>query len=240
MATYNGSRFVTHQLESILAELHRDDEVVVVDDASTDDTAAVVSAIGDPRIRLIRQTPNQGYVRTFENAIESATGDLIFLSDQDDEWIPGRRTLLLNALRKHAVAAGDLVLLPDNAPLRSPLTSRPWRLAPLPGGGSLRNEIRLLMGDAPYYGCAMAFHREAKRWILPFPEFLIESHDLWIATVGNTARELAHVHSPVLRRRLHAANASAPKPRGVRRALQSRWMLLRAWREARRRTRSVS
>jgi hypothetical protein len=85
----------------------------------------------------------------------------------------------------------------------------------------------------------MAFRREARDLILPFPEFLVESHDLWIATVGNTARGLAHVQSPVLRRRLHDANASAPKPRGLRKALQSRWMLLRAWREAARRVRSA-
>ncbi|MDR6141014.1 glycosyltransferase involved in cell wall biosynthesis [Microbacterium foliorum] len=239
MATYNGARFVRHQLESILDGLNPGDEVVVVDDASTDDTADVVAAVGDDRIRLIRSETNRGYVKAFEAAIAEATGEIIFLSDQDDEWVPGRRALLVEALRDRSIAAGDLVLLPDDAPLRSPLTGRPWHLDALPSGGSLANELRLLAGDAPYYGCAMAFRREARDLILPFPEFLVESHDLWIATVGNTARGLAHVQSPVLRRRLHDANASAPKPRGLRKALQSRWMLLRAWREAARRIRSA-
>lgn len=232
MATYNGERFVRHQLESILAELAAQDEVVIVDDASTDGTLDVVSAIVDERIRIIRAETNRGYVRAFEMAIAAATRDIVFLADQDDEWVPGRRAALVSALADRSIAAGDLVLMPDDTPLRSPLTGAPWRLSPLPTGGSLRNELRLLAGDAPYYGCAMAFRREATALILPFPDFLTESHDLWIATVGNTARDLAHVRRPVLRRRLHSANASAPRPRGVGPALRSRWMLVRAWREA--------
>ena len=238
VATYNGSRFVRHQLQSILDELHADDEVVVVDDASTDDTADIVASFDDTRIRLIRAPRNRGYVRTFEAALSAARGDVIFLSDQDDEWVAGRRALLVAALRDRAIAAGDLVLLPDGAPLTSPLTGRPWRLKPLPSGGSVGNELRLLAGNAPYYGCAMAFRADAAPLLLPFPEFLVESHDLWMATVGNTARELAHVRQPVTRRRLHDANASAPRPRGVGAALRSRWMLIRAWREARRRLRT--
>ncbi|WP_334147002.1 glycosyltransferase [Microbacterium sp.] len=239
IAAYNGERFIAQQIRSILDGLHPSDEVVVVDDRSTDRTVDIVAAVDDPRIRLIRQGENRGYVRTFEAAIAAAACDIVFLSDQDDEWTPGRRTLLVDALRESAIVAGDVVLMPDDSPLSSPLTGRTWRLAPLRGGGSLRNEIRLLMGDAPYYGCAMAFRRDATALVLPFPDFLVESHDLWIATVGNSARVLGHVQAPVLRRRLHDTNASSPRPRGVRQALRSRWMLLRAWREAVRRVRAL-
>jgi len=237
MATYNGSEYVTHQLQSILDELEDQDEVVVVDDASTDDTVAVIEALGDSRIRVIRQESNRGYVRTFESALAAAAGDVLLLADQDDEWIPGRRRLLVEAALATGIAAGDLVLLGDDRPLSSPLTGRPWRLGPLHGGGSLRNELRLLAGDAPYYGCAMAVRRDLRDTVLPFPAFLTESHDLWIATVANTSRSMSHVTEPVLRRRLHGGNASAPKPRGVLKALGSRWMLLRAWNEAAKRTR---
>lgn len=240
MATYNGEHYLAEQLKSILDGLHPHDEIVIVDDASTDGTVAVAQSIDDPRIRVIRQTENSGYVRTFEAAISASVGDIVFLSDQDDVWVPGRRDLFIAALTDRSIAAGDLVLLGDDAPLSSPLTGRPWKLSALPGGGSVRNELRLLAGDAPYYGCAMAFRREAVEVLLPFPDFLVESHDLWIATVGNTARSLAHIRQPVLRRRLHESNASAPRPRGVVKALRSRWMLIRAWAEARRRIRRAT
>lgn len=236
MATYNGAAYVEAQLRSILDELDDADEVVVVDDASRDDTVSVVEAIADPRIRIIRQEQNRGYVKTFEHAILAARGDVIFLSDQDDEWVQGRRAALLNGLAHSDVAAGNLVLLGSEQPLRSPLTGRPWLLsARTSPAARLR---RILMGDIPYFGCAMAIRRTFVPTIAPFPGFLIESHDLWIATVANVARTMTHVEAPVVRRRLHDTNASSPRPRDIRRVLAARWMLIRAWREARRRVRA--
>lgn len=237
MATYNGARYVRHQLLSILGELGSDDEVVVVDDASTDDTVAVVEAVGDPRVRVFVQESNGGYVRAFESALERATGDVLLLADQDDEWVPGRRDLLLAAAREAGVAASNLVVLGTGEPLRSPWTGRPWRLRSQTSSHRVRNQLRILAGDAPYFGCAMAIRRDALALVLPFPAFLDESHDLWIATVANSGRMLRHVDEPTVRRRLHDANASSARPRGIRRALRSRVLLLRALAEAGRRLR---
>lgn len=239
MATYNGGRYIEHQLRSILSELAADDEVVIVDDASTDDTLEVIEAVGDPRVRVIAQPANRGYVRTFEAAIRAATGDVLLLADQDDEWIPGRRVLLVDAAMDAGVAASNLVLLGSDEPLRSPLTGRPWRLRASASHQQARNELRILAGAAPYFGCAMAVRRDMLGGLLPFPAFLTESHDLWIATAANAAGRLRHVEQPTVRRRIHGANASSEKPRGLRPAIESRWMLLRAWREARRRRASL-
>ena len=84
MATYKGAAFVREQIASILAELGPDDELVVVDDASPDETAAIVEGIDDPRIRLVRSPVNRGYVRSFEEAIRLSRGEYVFLSDQDE------------------------------------------------------------------------------------------------------------------------------------------------------------
>ena len=235
MATYNGSSHVEHQLRSILAELAPADEVVVVDDASTDDTVAIIQAVGDDRVRIIRQDVNRGYVRTFEAALLAARGDVLLLSDQDDEWVPGRRALLVAAARSAGVAASNLELLETGAPLPSPLTGRPWRLRAATSGQRVRNELRILTGAAPYFGCAIAVRRDMLAVITPFPAFLTESHDLWIATVANATDRMSHVEAATVRRRIHEANASSSRPRGVRAAIGSRWMLVRAWAEALRR-----
>lgn len=238
IATYNGAEHVRAQIESVLEQLHDGDEVVVVDDASTDDTVAIVEQMGDPRIRLSARACNRGYVRTFEEAIGLTTGDVVMLSDQDDLWVEGRVDRLLSALEHTEVVASDVVLLGDDAPLLSPFRRRPWRLDPSTSDHRRRNVLRMLAGLMPYYGCAMAVRRSALDLVLPVPPWLEESHDLWIATIGNVSGQMTHLGSPTVRRRLHEANASASRPRGLGAALASRWLQVRMWKEARRRART--
>ena len=90
MATYNGAQFINEQIRSILPQLGDHDELVIVDDASSDNTVELVGAFADSRIVLARNEVNRGYVRTFERALALARGEVILLSDQDDEWFPGR------------------------------------------------------------------------------------------------------------------------------------------------------
>lgn len=238
MATYNGARYLPEQVTSILAELHPDDELVVVDDASTDDSVAVMEGIGDPRMRIVRAERNSGYVRTFERAIALATGDVVLLSDQDDVWPVGRRDVLVAAALASGAAASNLRLLDSGEPLRSPLNGRPWLLRADFDHRRIRNELAILAGDAPYFGCAMALRRDVLPLVLPFPEYLTESHDLWIATATNAAGVLSHVEQTTVLRRVHDDNASTSRPRGVVQALGSRLLLLRLWFLARRRIRS--
>jgi glycosyltransferase involved in cell wall biosynthesis len=84
VATYQGERFVAAQLQSILTQLSDGDEVIIVDDHSMDTTCERIVALGDSRIRLIRHDANRGVAESFEEAISQASGDVIFLSDQDD------------------------------------------------------------------------------------------------------------------------------------------------------------
>src|SRR5688500_584329 len=87
LCTYNGARFITEQLESICKQTMQPDEIVVCDDASTDNTLACVQNVRDkfPGIswKIIRNDQNLGYVKNFEQAISLASGDIIFLSAQD-------------------------------------------------------------------------------------------------------------------------------------------------------------
>lgn len=235
MATYNGEAYLREQVDSILAELEPQDEVIIVDDASTDGTAALLAAIEDQRVRVFLREHNRGYVRTFEEAISRATGDVLMLADQDDVWIPGRRDLFLQALEHGAVAASNLVLLGTDAPLPPPVPGISWRLSASQSSHVVRNELRILAGIAPYFGCAMALRRDVVDRILPFPGFLTESHDLWIATFANTHRTMQHIDQPTIRRRIHEDNASPSRPRGIGAVLRARWMLVRAWIAAARR-----
>lgn len=228
MATFNGAAYVREQLASILTELAPGDEVIVVDDASSDDTVEVIRSLDDPRIALHARDENRGYVRTFEEALGRATGDVVMLADQDDVWVPGRRAAMIAALADKSVVASDLVLLGSEAPLPSPVRRRPWRLHG-DGGDRIGNELRILAGIAPYFGCAMALRRGFVDRVTPFPAYLTESHDLWIATVANRQRELRHLATATVHRRLHESNTSPSRPRGPLQVVRARVMLVRAW-----------
>ncbi len=228
MAAYNGARFIEEQLASILDQLGPYDEVVVVDDASTDDTADVVAAVDDPRVRLVRAPQNRGYVRTFEAALREARGHYVFLSDQDDVWRPGRVDAMRTSLDESLVVATNLSTLGGGDALVGPFGQPDWRLHAADSSRPLRNVLGILAGNRPYYGCAMAVRREALDLVLPFPSWLNESHDLWIALAGNLSRSMRHLELRSLERRLHGDNQTPNRPRGPLMVLRSRLMLLRA------------
>ncbi|MDR1569166.1 MAG: glycosyltransferase [Oscillospiraceae bacterium] len=94
MAAYNGTRFILEQLQSIADQTRAPDEVIVIDDASTDDTREIVAAfIQTNRLahwRLICNSQNQGWRKTFKQGFEEARGEFIFPCDQDDIWMPDK------------------------------------------------------------------------------------------------------------------------------------------------------
>ena len=86
--TYNRARVLRRGVESVLAQTYQDFEVIVVDDASSDDTQDVLLKITDPRLRLIRHETNRGATAARNSGIEVATGVFVAFQDSDDEWLP--------------------------------------------------------------------------------------------------------------------------------------------------------
>ncbi|MFB2581149.1 glycosyltransferase [Herbiconiux sp. P15] len=235
MATYKGSAFVAEQIESIVAQLGPDDELVIVDDCSPDDTVAVVvqtiARLGESRVTLTITDSNVGYVRAFEAAIKRSRGRYVFLSDQDDVWSPGRHERMIEGLRTSLVVAGNHSVLGRNG-------ARLWYppLKPRMDGTPLRNLVAVLIGYRPYFGCAMGFRREAiDGGILPMPTYLHESHDVWIAITGNVRQSITHLADVVVERRLHDSNQTPLGIRSLGTILGARLMFVRLIAEAVRR-----
>ena len=85
--TFNDELFIKDTIESILSQTHKNVEVIVVDDCSTDNTLNIINSFNDSRIKLIRNTTNQGAAYSRNLAISKASGDYIAFLDGDDLWM---------------------------------------------------------------------------------------------------------------------------------------------------------
>lgn len=236
MAAYNGSRHIAEQIESILAELMAEDELIIVNDCSTDETAAIVRGIKDSRIRLINAELNAGYVRTFEKALSEARGEYVFLSDQDDVWIPGRVELMIGALH------GKRMVVSNCQHVGGALGRfHELRLRAKDSSHTIRNIIGILVGYRLHWGCAMAFRRTMLvNQILPFPSYMRESHDQWIAMVGITDRSIQYMEEDTVLHRLHGENLTPAGIRGITKILRARAVFFRNFFAAARRAHAAA
>lgn len=227
MATYNGARFIKEQMESILTQLSDDDEVVVVDDCSSDNTIEIINGLGDKRISIYSNDTNRGHVFSFGRAISLSNKDIIFMSDQDDIWIKGRVAYMLGAFKTDEnvwlVSSNSAFIDTNGNSINHFKVDGVWKAN---SKKYIKNIFDIIIGKTNYFGCAMAFRKELKPYIIPIPSY-VESHDLWIALAANLYRRNLHIDEPTLQRRIHGSNASViSRPLTVK--LMARWIFFRS------------
>lgn len=200
MATYNGEKYIKAQINSILEQLNEDDELIISDDLSTDNTIKYIEEINDKRIKLFFHEENHGYTRNFENALKHANGDYIFLSDQDDEWAENKVAITLEELKKYNFVVSDCVTINEKNEIIDESRFKTFSIKK----GFIRNMIKIR-----YLGCCMAFDRKVLNAVLPFPknEKLVE-HDAWIALVSERYFNVKLINIPLIRYRRHGNNVS--------------------------------
>lgn len=207
MAAYNGGVFVDGQLRSILSQLGPRDELIVVDDGSKDDTPSRIEQAGDARIRLLRHLRNAGVVATFEDALRSATGQILFLCDDDDLWAPAKVRRFMDEFgnRRDVEIVTSRVRMIDESdrPIPDSRINRGGRFLP----GFWRN---LIMNH--YQGSAMAIRASLLGRVLPFPARRSFLHDAWIGTRNDLlGGKTVFINEDLLFYRRHVNNASRTK-----------------------------
>ena len=219
MAAYCGERYIGEQIRSILSELRPGDELLVSDDAPGAETERIVRAIAqeDARVRYLHGE-GKGVVRNFERVLTAATGDVLFLSDQDDVWLPGKVEAVLREIENGACAVVHDARVVDEtlqtiAPSFFALRgSRP---------GFLHNFLR-----NGYMGCCMALTRPVLERALPFPPDL-PMHDQWLGLTAERFGRVCFLPQPYLLYRQHGGNVTGGKTT-LSQKLRWRWSLLRA------------
>lgn len=175
IAIYNGEKYIREQLESILPQLSPQDEVIVSDDGSTDDTVNIIQALGDKRIRIIKGPRLHSPTFNFEYAIKEAKGDYLFLADQDDVWRGDKVSTCLKWLQTYDCVISDAEVTAEDLSVISPSLYQML--------GIKKGRIYNTLCKNGYTGCCMAFNRKVKDAALPFPKD-IAMHDIWIGNIA--------------------------------------------------------
>lgn len=117
LASYNGEKYIKEQLLSILPQLSEKDEVIISDDNSSDNTLGIVRGFDDKRIKIYINEGSHGVVSNFENAIKHASGDYIFLSDQDDIWLSNKKEKCLSCLQEYDFISHNAFIVDEHGVL---------------------------------------------------------------------------------------------------------------------------
>jgi len=206
MSVYNGERFLGEQLESVARQTRVPDEVVIVDDCSSDKTAEVVASFMDRLpIRYYLNETNLGFKKGFRKAIGLCEGDLIFLCDQDDVWVETKIEQMAQAMvanqNIHLLCCNYECLLQEGAsPMVLPDSERnDGKILPI------RKSLNLLDGYRP--GCCFCFDRYLRdRYLQIEDDEVYHDFALWLLAL---VKDSAYVcHRQLIKWRRHAANAS--------------------------------
>ena len=222
IATYNGAGVILTQLQSILPQLSPQDEIVISDDGSKDDTVQQVQSLGDARIRIVQGPCKGSPIPNFENALSMAKGDYIFLSDQDDQWLPGKVDAVMQKLQVgYACVLTDCSVTDENLCVTHPSF---FALNKTHEG----KYYNLLVKNG-YVGGCMAMRRDLVQRCLPFPHDL-PMHDMWIGNVAAFYYKIAFLHQPYSYFRRTGNNASTSGGRSTNsfiKKLGIRWKIIK-------------
>lgn len=200
MATYNGSKYLHEQLESFISQTRLPDELIVCDDGSDDGTIEILEEyrLKVPfAMHIYRNETNLGYIKNFEKAMMLSTGDVIFLSDQDDVWFNKKIETVIGVFHE----CDDLmVVINDQEITDANLNSS--------GLTTFSNTRALgLKDDWVCSGCSTALRHEFINFLVPFPADLIP-HDNWIHLASTSLGSRRALPCALQYYRRHGGNVS--------------------------------
>lgn len=199
MASYNGEKYIGKQIESILSQLSDNDELIVSDDGSIDQTLQIISHFNDKRIKILKNN-SHCYTKNFENALNHAKGEYIFLSDQDDIWRYDKVKVAVEYLQKYDFIISNARIVDSES--RVMHKSRNDML-PVKNG-FINNLIK-----TRYLGCCMVFKKQVRDSVIPFPSNRnLCSHDAWIAMVSELMFKTRVCEECLIDYRRHESNVS--------------------------------
>ena len=208
MATFNGGRYLREQLDSILNQLTLEDELIISDDGSTDETCQIIKEYTqlDNRIKFV-EGPRKGVIANFNHAIQQSKGDIIFLADQDDVWLPEKIEKSMKTLKEKNVdlVFGDLEVVDEKMNTIYPSFDDFMLLNRKINKYIDSYKVNYLYNCVT--GCTILSKKDFIKDILPIPnDSKYVPHDYWMALMIALKGKLAYMPEKYIKYRQHGNN----------------------------------
>lgn len=211
LCTYNGQDYLSEQWKSLLAQDQLPDEVIICDDQSTDNTWVLLQELAAQapfEVRLVKNPVQLGYNKNFEKALSLCTGDLIFICDQDDYWLPAKiRTLTdyMQANPETQVAFNNARVVDEELKDLHKFFWKQVRFDELAKARWKAGEaMNVMLEGNRMMGCATVIRRSFLATLLPIPASVPGYiYDGWLALVAAACNVIDFIDQPLQFYRIH-------------------------------------
>lgn len=234
LCTYNGEKFLKEQLDSILNQTVKVDEIVVCDDGSTDATVSILNSYKEafPFVfRIYQNEKNLRSVKNFEKAISLCENEIIFLSDQDDFWLPEKVEKITPLFRNRKIEAvfSNAFIIDDKG-----LNINSHTVWDVPQLTKKANEKFDLFETLAYIGniitgATLVVRKEFCTSSMPFPEISGFHHDEWLGLISAKSNKLFFLDEKLIKYRVHTTqqvgSIAYEKSEAGKRKLEKRFLI---------------
>jgi glycosyltransferase involved in cell wall biosynthesis len=215
---YNGSQYLRTQLDSILAQTHKVDEIIICDDSSYDNTQKILEEYKNKLPNLFfnnYNTENIGPTKNIEKAIRACTGELILLADQDDYWEPNKVHTVVKWFEQNPTMNGVFTngsLMNSKGELDNKYSL--WDIMSFPyktikSKTELNSNLKLYINtvENAVTGATLAIRNNLAFLKQPFPVIKNLVHDRWLAINLAENNSLGILEEKLIRYRIHSEQA---------------------------------
>ena len=213
LATYNGEKYLSEQIESILNQTYKDFRLLISDDCSTDKTRDIIKkyASEDKRIEIFLQENNLGVVGNFEFLLNKVKNEYFMFSDQDDIWDLEK---IEKSIKKIEDTSADLVYtdleVVDSS--KNTIYKSYWKLKNIYQKIKKYNNFESLYLNNFVTGCTILSKKEIISKVLPLPkDSKYVLHDYWIPLIISQEGKIDYIEEPLIKYRQHKNNKIGSK-----------------------------
>lgn len=219
LSTYNGEKYLSQQLDSLIQQDYNEWTLTIRDDGSTDGTVKIIEQFSrgySEKVKILKDNlGNLGYNKSFTELMMQSKGDYIMLCDQDDFWEPNKVSELLGAIQKEEIgnpnkgilAFADLLLADENLNTRGASFLKQMRYK-----NQLGQQIFFLKNYAP--GCNTIINKVLLQQALKTKN-IVELHDYWLILLSASIGSILYVDKPLMKYRLHDGNEIGMKTKQI-------------------------